>query len=69
MLLLLVRVDLGAMATKKYSAFSNAPALLEATIEYPGYLSGESYLSAKIQLVFYTPNQVDGGLYRLYAVK
>ena len=53
-------MDLGAMAMQGYSAFPKSPSLLEphhleashGLMSYPGYLLGESYLSAKRQFVY-----------------
>ena len=52
-LALRARVDLGAIALKRYSAFPNAPALRsDCLVSYPGHQLGGSYPSAEMQSVF-----------------
>ena len=54
MLLLLARLDLGAMAIKRYSTFPKAPAGASPSdylVSYPGHSLGKSYSSAKTQSV------------------
>ena len=58
-----VRMDLGAIAMKRYSMFPKAPALLEphrqiVLVSYPGHLLEESYLSAKMQSVYSTATAI-----------
>ena len=52
------RVDLGAMATKEYSAFPKAPSsgasASDFFVSYAGHSLGETYRSAEIQLMYYT---------------
>ena len=47
------RVDLGAMAIKRYSAFP-AASLSDCLVSYPGHSLGESYSSADMQSVYST---------------
>ena len=58
MIPLLARVDLGAMAMKRYTAFSKAPILREPHIRLFSVISGHSlvefYSSAEMQSVYST---------------
>ena len=51
MQLLWARVELGAMAIKRYSAFPKVSALV-CLVSYPGYSLGEPYPSVEMQSVY-----------------
>ena len=58
MLPLRVRVDLGAMAVKGYTAFPETPELLvsssDFSVSYPGHALGASYPTAEMKSVYST---------------
>ena len=59
-------MDLGVIATKEYSTFPKAPALLaphHGFMPYPGHLLGGGYLSAEMQSVYSTASADRAAVY------